>query len=279
MFTHRLCRPSVSDCVFVHTSNCSCLRYRLLLLRAGAPLRLLRFFFSLCACFFARRSMRVARAPTRTLRRGARVLGEADPLSHLCIVLCLATHRFSARHCSAMSLGSLRAESRNVSRGHNVVLCCVVCVCVWRALTHLALFSSCSNCTSLQNALAHIGADEKVLYAETPTLIDANLLSLLFGSVCTTLALIEAGAVSSLRKTIICRMHARSRFLSLLLLTLSSRRLSQVFGWLARLISMLLRGSSCRTPHKFSPQLPGILSPWHLWHDPCNAFADVIWCW
>jgi hypothetical protein len=47
------------------------------------------------------------------------------------------------------------------------------------------------HCT--QNALSHIGADEKVLYAETPTLIDANLITLVAGMVTTTVFLIEVG--------------------------------------------------------------------------------------
>ena len=39
----------------------------------------------------------------------------------------------------------------------------------------------------------HIGADEKVLYAETPTLIDANLVTLVSASAATTLFVIECG--------------------------------------------------------------------------------------
>jgi hypothetical protein len=45
----------------------------------------------------------------------------------------------------------------------------------------------------LQNALSQIGADEKVLYAETPTLIDANLITLVAATVTTTIFLIEVG--------------------------------------------------------------------------------------
>jgi hypothetical protein len=44
-----------------------------------------------------------------------------------------------------------------------------------------------------QNALSQIGADEKVLYAETPTLIDANLITLVVATVTTTIFLIEVG--------------------------------------------------------------------------------------
>lgn len=47
-----------------------------------------------------------------------------------------------------------------------------------------------------QNALAHIGADEKVLYAETPTLIEANLVTLVFAVMTTSIFVIEIGFVA-----------------------------------------------------------------------------------
>eukprot|EP00019_Armaparvus_languidus_P000518 CAMPEP_0168592310 /NCGR_PEP_ID=MMETSP0420-20121227/7659_1 /TAXON_ID=498008 /ORGANISM="Pessonella sp." /LENGTH=192 /DNA_ID=CAMNT_0008628279 /DNA_START=18 /DNA_END=596 /DNA_ORIENTATION=+ len=46
---------------------------------------------------------------------------------------------------------------------------------------------------SRQVALSHIGSDEKVLYAETPTLIEANLITFVFAMVTSTIFLLEVG--------------------------------------------------------------------------------------